>query len=101
MLINLFLILTENSWFREDPYNEKRMAEAGETRCAHPQKATVSGTSNDLSEYELQNGYNVWYILMEHQLHLSCFQLCYVDSGIASSEEMSQFKAIDSTLIRL
>lgn len=35
-----------------------------------------------------------------HTLRKPQYQLCYVDPGIASSEEMSQLKTIDSILIR-
>jgi zinc finger-containing ubiquitin peptidase 1 len=31
---------------------------------------------------------------------MSCYQVCYVDSGIANSEEMEQLETIDSILVR-
>lgn len=35
-----------------------------------------------------------------HTLKMPQYQLCYVDSGIANSEEMEQLKTIDSILVR-
>ncbi|XP_066324716.1 uncharacterized protein [Miscanthus floridulus] len=35
-----------------------------------------------------------------HTLRKPQYQLCYVDPGIASSEEMEQLKTIDSILVR-
>jgi zinc finger-containing ubiquitin peptidase 1 len=77
------------------------MAASGEERCPHAQEATVSGTSNGSKVYELKKAYMNLYIYTIHYLvYMSCYQLCYVDPGIASSEEMEQLKTIDSMLVR-
>lgn len=74
------------------------MAEVVEKRCPHPQETTIPGTSNNRLKQERLPRLIQFFIAS--LLRVSCFQLCYVDPGIASSEEMEQLKIIDSILIR-
>ena len=45
---------------------------------------------------------NLYTYIIHYVVYMSCYQLCYVDPGIASLEEMEQLKDInnDSILVR-
>ena len=45
---------------------------------------------------------NLYTYIIHYLVYMSCYQLCYVDPGIASLEEMEQLKDInnDSILVR-
>ncbi|TVU05387.1 hypothetical protein EJB05_48547, partial [Eragrostis curvula] len=42
----------------------------------------------------------ILYTFIINLVCMSCYQLCYVDSGLANLEEMEQLKTIDSILVR-
>jgi hypothetical protein len=43
---------------------------------------------------------NLYIYIIHYLVYMSCHQLCYVDPGIANSEEMEQLKIIAGILVR-
>lgn len=92
----LWLIIIENGSYRKFTKGEKRMAEIHKKRSAHTEEATIPGFTSFSKKSQCLAP-----LKDEGWCSFFLFQLCYVDPGIASEEEMEKLKTVDSVFIEL